>query len=201
MCWGLGQSAASRIFHRPGERDGAKGLVIVAEKWPWYTTLSWGGWSSEYPFSWRLYGEMYTIWQNCVKPQHICPYTSTPTFNIQPSPLNRTSVQAPICASTPPRPSLRCRWVCFVDPSVTAVSEGRLVEWCRGEEGCLAEPLPLEGGQWKINKTKIQSCRSQQELSTVGGQLSLNVHSADGAFPAGGQPLVHTRLVEEMHAG
>lgn len=102
MCWGLGQSAASRIFHRPGERDGAKGLVIVAEKWPWYTTLSWGGWSSEYPFSWRLYGEMYTIWQNCVKPQHICPYTSTPTFNIQPSPLNRTSVQAPICASTPP---------------------------------------------------------------------------------------------------
>lgn len=37
-------------------------------------------------------------------------------------------------------------------------------------------------------------------LSAVGGQLGLNVHSADGAFPAGGQPLVHARLVEEVHA-
>lgn len=92
--------------------------------------------------------------------------------------------------------------MCFVDPFVTAVSEGRLVDGCReGERGCLAElpPTPA-GGDGELTR-KIQSCGSRQELSTVGGQLGLNVHSADGAFSAGGQPLVHTCLVKEVHAG
>lgn len=40
-----------------------------------------------------------------------------------------------------------------------------------------------------------------EEASAVWCQLGLNVHPAYGAFPTGGQPLVHTRLVEEVHAG
>lgn len=56
---------------------------------------------------------------------------------------------------------------------------------------------PEEGGEIAM---KIRSCRSQRELSAVGGQLGLNVHSADGAFPAGSQPLIHARLMEEVHA-
>lgn len=36
--------------------------------------------------------------------------------------------------------------------------------------------------------------------SAVRRQLGLNVHPTYGALPAGGQPLVHTRLVEEVHA-
>ena len=37
--------------------------------------------------------------------------------------------------------------------------------------------------------------------SAVGSQLCLNVHSADGAFLAHGEPLVHTQLMKEMHTG
>lgn len=37
--------------------------------------------------------------------------------------------------------------------------------------------------------------------SAVSSQLCLNVHSADGAFLAHGEPLVHTQLVKEMHTG
>lgn len=69
-----------------------------------------------------------------------------------------------------PHPSLCCRWVCFVDPSVTAVSEGRLVERCRGEEGCLAElPPPPRGRQWRINKTRSKAAGvdSSYQLSGV----------------------------------
>lgn len=60
---------------------------------------------------------------------------------------------------------------------------------------------PTTAGQGGEITTKIRSCGSRRELSAVGGQLGLNVHSADGAFPAGGQPLIHARLVEEVHAG
>lgn len=35
--------------------------------------------------------------------------------------------------------------------------------------------------------------------SAVGSQLCLNVHPADGAFLAHGEPLVHAQLVKEMH--
>lgn len=44
-----------------------------------------------------------------------------------------------------PHPSLCCRRVCFVDPSVTAVSEGRLVEWCRGGRGVFGRASPRGG--------------------------------------------------------
>ena len=62
-------------------------------------------------------------------------------------------------------------------------------------------PPPQRRKAMENSQDQIQSCRSRQELSTVGGQLGLNVHSADGALSAGGQPLVHARLVEEVHAG
>lgn len=35
--------------------------------------------------------------------------------------------------------------------------------------------------------------------SAVSSQLCLNVHPADGAFLAHGEPLVHAQLVKEMH--
>lgn len=35
--------------------------------------------------------------------------------------------------------------------------------------------------------------------STLGGQLRLNVHPADGALLVGDEPLVHAQLVEEVH--
>lgn len=35
--------------------------------------------------------------------------------------------------------------------------------------------------------------------STLGGQLGLDVHSADGALLIGQEPLVHTQLMEQMH--
>lgn len=131
-----------------------------------------------------------------VKPQHICPYISAPTFYIQQ--VHSTNLQSSHLSMR--HLLLCCRWVCFVDPSVTAVSDGRLVDQCRGGEGCLAELTPPEGGDGELTR-KIQSCRSRRVLSTVRGQLGLYVHSADGAFSAGGQPLIHTRLVEEVHAG
>lgn len=37
--------------------------------------------------------------------------------------------------------------------------------------------------------------------SAVGVQLCFDVNSTDGTLPAGGQPLVHAALVEEVHAG
>lgn len=37
--------------------------------------------------------------------------------------------------------------------------------------------------------------------SAVGVQLCFDVNPADWTLPAGGQPLVHTALVEEVHAG
>lgn len=99
--------------------------------------------------------------------------------------------------------------MCFVDPSVTTVSEGRLTDRCRrvevgvvGAKGLVWQsflPDPAGGGGGEIT-TKIRSCRSRRELSAVGGQLGLNVHSADGAFSAGSQPLIHARLMEEVHA-
>ena len=63
--------------------------------------------------------------------------------------------------------------------------------------------LPPEGGGRRMTRPDPKSCTGgpQEGASTVGGQLGLNVHSADGALPAGGQPLVHTPLVEEVHAG
>jgi len=38
-------------------------------------------------------------------------------------------------------------------------------------------------------------------ISALGCELCLDVHSADGTLPTGGQPLVHTRLMEQMHTG
>lgn len=35
--------------------------------------------------------------------------------------------------------------------------------------------------------------------STLGGQLRLDVHPADGALLVGDQPLVHAQLVEQVH--
>lgn len=35
--------------------------------------------------------------------------------------------------------------------------------------------------------------------STLGGQLRLDVHPADGALLVGDEPLVHAQLVEEVH--
>ena len=139
-------------------------------------------------------------WQSRVKPQHICPYVSAATFTSSKVPFDQPSVQPPICASTP-CPSLCCGWVCFVDPSVTAVSGGGPVEWCRGGRGVFGRAFPPRREAMENSQDQIRSCGSRQEPSTVGGQLGLNVYSADGAFPAGGQPLVHTRLVEEVHAG
>lgn len=86
-------------------------------------------------------------WDRSVEPQHICPYMSAPTFYIQKVHSDQPSLRPPINAHL----LLCCRWVCFVDPSVTAVSEGRLVDWCRGEKGCLAE-LPSQGKRWRTNK-------------------------------------------------
>lgn len=40
-----------------------------------------------------------------------------------------------------------------------------------------------------------------RETSAIGGQLRLNVYPADGTLLIGGQPLVNTRLMEQMHAG
>lgn len=37
--------------------------------------------------------------------------------------------------------------------------------------------------------------------STLGGQLRLDVHPADGALLVGDEPLVHAQLVEEVHTG
>lgn len=37
--------------------------------------------------------------------------------------------------------------------------------------------------------------------SAVGVQLCFDVNSTDGTLPARGQPLVHTALMEEVHAG
>ncbi len=56
-----------------------------------------------------------------------------------------------------PHPSLCCGRVCFVDPSVTAVSEGRLVEWCRGGRGVFGRASPRGGRQWRINKTRSKA--------------------------------------------
>lgn len=99
-----------------------------------------------------------TIWQNRVKPQHICPYTSAPTFDIQQVRSNQPSVQPPSkCIN--PHPSLCCRWVCFVDPSVTAVSE-RQARWVmqRGKRGCLAEPSPpKEGGNGELTRPRSKA--------------------------------------------
>lgn len=143
-----------------------------------------------------------TIWQNQVKPQHICPYTSAPTFDIQQ--VHSTNLQSSHLANaSTPIPRCVVGECALLIPLSQLSQKGRLVEWCRGGRGGVWQSLPPPPGgrQWRINKTQIQSCRSRQELSTVRGQLGLNVHSADGAFPAGGQPLVHTPLVEEVHAG
>lgn len=91
---------------------------------------------------------------------------------------------------------------------VTAVSEGRLFERCRGEERCLAElllpplPTPRREAMGELTRPDPKPRElTSGGLSAVGGQLGLNVHSADGALPAGGQPLVNARLVKEVHAG
>lgn len=101
---------------------------------------------------------------------HTCPLIPfTSSKSIQPtfSPATYQCINAHLL--------LCCRWVCFVDPSVTAVSEGRLVDCCRGEEGCLAE-LPPEGGNVELTR-KIQSCRSRQGAincrGSVGSQCPL----------------------------
>lgn len=106
----------------------------------------------------------YTIWQSCVKPQHICPYVSLLlTFTSSKVLFKLTFSPATyLCVN---RPVSRCvvRWVCFVDPSVTAVSEGRLFEWCRGKEGCLAglPQGPTGGDDGEITRPhlKLQESR------------------------------------------
>lgn len=40
-----------------------------------------------------------------------------------------------------------------------------------------------------------------QETSAVRSQLRLNVHPANGTLLVGREPLVDTRLMEEVHAG
>lgn len=96
-----------------------------------------------------------------------------------------------------------CRCALLIPLSRPSQKAGSLTdaEGLGGERGLFGRASSLtpseEGG--KIT-TKMQSCRSQRELSAVGGQLGLNVHSADGAFPAGSQPLIHARLMEEVHA-
>lgn len=75
------------------------------------------------------------------------------------SPFNQPSVQPPSkCIN--PHPSLCCRWVCFVDPSVTAVSE-RQARWVmqRGKRGCLAEPPPPppEGGNGELTRPRSKA--------------------------------------------
>lgn len=105
--------------------------------------------------SWWLYGKMYTGYtESCEASAHLSIHVRS--YLLHPaSPFNQPSVQPPMNASTP-NPSLCCRWVCFVDPSVTAVSEGRLVEWCRGEEGVFGRASP-GGRQWRINKTRSKA--------------------------------------------
>lgn len=39
----------------------------------------------------------------------------------------------------------------------------------------------------------------RQTASTLGRQLRLNVHPADGALLVGEEPLIHTQLMEEVH--
>lgn len=39
----------------------------------------------------------------------------------------------------------------------------------------------------------------EKTASTLGRQLRLNVHSADGALLIGEEPLIHTQLMEEVH--
>lgn len=41
----------------------------------------------------------------------------------------------------------------------------------------------------------------RKTASTLSRQLSLYVHSADGALLIGEEPLVHTQLMEEVHTG
>lgn len=47
-----------------------------------------------------------------------------------------------------PHPWLCCRWVCFVEPSATAVSEGRLSD-AEGERG-VWQSLPQRGGDGEL---------------------------------------------------
>ena len=88
--------------------------------------------------------------------------------------------------------------LCLIPLSQPSQKAGSLTG-AEGRKG-VWQSFPLRGSDGELTR-KIQSCRRrQEEPSTVGGELGLNVHSADGAFPAGGQPLVHARLVEEVHA-
>ncbi len=47
----------------------------------------------------------------------------------------------------------------------------------------------------------VNACYFAECVSALGGELCLDVHSADGTLPTGGQPLIHTRLMEQMHTG
>lgn len=64
-----------------------------------------------------------------------------------------------------------------------------------GEAG---EPGVEESKNRTTRATESQECRIS---SAVGVQLCFDVNSTDWTLSAGGQPLVHAALVEEVHAG
>lgn len=114
----------------------------------------------------------------------------------------------------PPRlPPSRCRRVCFVDfppapPRHSRLRRQTLWAMQRGREVFgrapppPTPPTPRREAMGELTRPDPKPRElTSGGLSAVGGQLGLNVHSADGALPAGGQPLVNARLVKEVHAG
>lgn len=122
---------------------GRLGVSVLSPRWP--------------------YGEMYlryTIWQNRVKPQHICPHVS---LLLPFTSSTRAHAQRSVHPSVrqPPIPRC-CRWVCFVDP--TPPHRGclrRQPRWVmrRGRRGVWqsSAPPPPEGRRWRLNETRSEA--------------------------------------------
>lgn len=72
----------------------------------------------------------------------------------------------------------------------------REVGW--GKVGEAGEPGVEESRNRTTRATESRECRIS---SAVGVQLCFDVNSTDWTLSAGGQPLVHAALVEEVHAG
>lgn len=103
------------------------------------------------------------VWRNvhnltelCEASAHlsICPYTSTPTFNIQPSPLNRTSVQVPICASTPPVPLCVVGECALLIPLSQLSQKAGSLSDAEGKRGVWQSLSPWREGNGKLTRPR-----------------------------------------------
>lgn len=99
-----------------------------------------------------------TIWQNQVKPQHICPYTSAPTFDIQQ--VHSTNLQSSHLANaSTPIPRCVVGECALLIPLSQLSQKGRLVEWCRGGRGGVWQslPPPPEGGNGELTRPRSKA--------------------------------------------